>query len=256
MSEVCITVNWLACMTQDEVDALDPVQKNLAEHFAELAIRVLTGRQVGNCPITVRPCLSRCEAEATDIATPWMVPFIRDGVWYNSCGCKPKDCSCESLDIIYLDGPVGGIVEVKVEGAVVPASGYRVDNLNELVRLGGEPWPTCQDMGSPTSAAGTMSVTYIRGAALDSTGEFIAAILAKEYLSACNGGECSLPTGVTSIARQGVQVEFGPEVFPGGRTGIDVVDLWAEAWNPYKVKAPSRVHSVDKVKARQTTWSA
>ena len=58
------------------------------------------------------------------------------------------------------------------------------------------------------------------------------------------------------MARQGVQFTFGPEVFPNGRTGIDSVDLWVESWNPYKVKSPSRIYSVDKVRPRQTTWSA
>jgi hypothetical protein len=111
-------------------------------------------------------------------------------------------------------------------------------------------------MAAPTTAAGTMSVEYTRGAALDSLGEFVAGLLANDYLEACNGGECSLPAGVTSLARQGVQIEFGPEMFPGGRTGIDAVDVWVESWNPYKVKSPSRIYSVDKVRARQTTWSA
>jgi len=252
----CITVNW-DCNPEirDSVDPEDIIKRERAELFAQTAIVVLTGRQVANCPITVRPCLSACGAESTVYAQPWMVPYISEGRWYNSCGCKPKDCSCKSLDVIYLEGPIGEVVEVMLDGVAVDSTDYRVDNHNAVVRLGGAPWPKCQDMSLPDTEVGTMSVTYVRGATLDELGEFIAGQLANEYLEACNTGECSLPAGITSLARQGVQFEFGAEVFPNGRTGIDSVDLWVESWNPYKVKSPSRIYSVDKVRPRQTTWS-
>lgn len=253
---VCITVNW-DCNPEvrDSVDAEVVVSRERAELFAQTAIQVLTGRQLGNCPITVRPCLSRCGASGSSSLDPWMVPFIKEGRWYNSCGCKALDCSCSTLDVVYLDGPVGEIVEVLVDGVAVDPVDYRVDNHNQLVRLGGAKWPTCQNMAAPTSAAGTMAVTYVKGAVLDALGEFIAGQLANEYLTACNTGECSLPAGITSMARQGVQFEFGAEVFPNGRTGIDSVDLWVESWNPYKVKSPSGIYSPDKPRLRQATWS-
>jgi hypothetical protein len=254
----CITVNW-DCNPEirDSVDPGDVANRDRAELFAQGAIQVLTGRQLGNCPITVRPCLEGCEGDvATYMGGPFLMPFIKDGRWYNSCGCKPNTCSCEDLDIILLDGPVAEILSVTVDGVVLPTTDYRVDNGNELVRTGGEPWPTCQDMAAPTTAEKTMAVKYIQGASLDALGEFIAGLLANEFLNACNGGECSLPFGVTSLARQGVDIEFGPTIFPNGRTGIDAVDLWIETWNPYKVKSPSRIYSVDKVRPRQTTRSA
>jgi hypothetical protein len=252
----CITVNW-DCNPEirDSVDPEDVVLRERAELFAQAAIVVLTGRQIGNCPITVRPCLSACGAQTTVYAQPWMVPYMSDGRWYNSCGCKPKDCSCKSLDVIYLEGPIARVDEVLVDGVAIDPSDYRVDNHNAVVRLGGVPWPKCQDMAAPTDAVGTMAVSYVKGAVLDELGEFIAGLLANEYYSACTSGECSLPSGITAMARQGVSFTFGPEVFPAGRTGIDAVDVWVESWNPYKVKSPSRIYSVDKVRPRQTTWS-
>jgi hypothetical protein len=255
----CITVNW-DCNPEirDSVEPGDVVNRERAELFAQAAIQVLTGRQLANCPITVRPCLSRCagSSRATFMGEPWMVPYIKGGRWYNSCGCQPFDCACKALDVIYLDGPVAEVVSVTIDGVLVPPAEYRIDNGNQLVRLGETEWPACQDFAAPTTAPGTMAVEYIKGAALDVLGEFVAGLLANDFLNACNGGECSLPAGVTSIARQGVQLEIGPNLFPGGRTGIDAVDLWVETWNPYKVKSASRIHSVDKVRPRQTTWSA
>lgn len=253
----CITVNW-DCNPEVR-DATDPetvANRERAELFAQATIQVLTGRQLATCPIIVRPCVSGCVAYTDAVlSVPFVVPFIENGIWYNSCGCKPADCSCKELTVIRLAGPVADILEVTVDGVSVDPAHYRVDNSSQLVRLGGVEWPSCQDMAAPTTAPGTMSVEYVRGAALDTLGEFVAGLLANDYLNACNGGECSLPAGVTSIARQGVQVEFGSEMFPGGRTGIDAVDVWVESWNPYKVKSPSRIHSVDKVRPRQTTWS-
>ena len=187
---VCIEVNW-DCNPEirDSVDPEDVVKRDRAELFAQTAIQVLTGRQVGNCaPSPCARACRRCGPEPTVYAGQWMVPYIKDGRWYNSCGCKPKDCSCSSLDVINLEGPVGRIDEVLLNGMALPTTDYRVDNGNQLVRIGGDPWPTCQDMAAPTTADGTMAVTYVRGAVLDELGEFIAGQLANEYLNACNDG--------------------------------------------------------------------
>jgi len=220
--KLCIIVDW-SCMDQviyADTLANTPEVIERAELFAQMAIGNLTGKQVGNCPITVRP------------------------TGFNS-----------SVGVT-LGGHVAEVVEVKVGGVIQSPYDYRVDNETRLVRLGGDVWPTAQDVKLPDTDPDTFSVTYIRGVVLDSMGSFIAGLLAAEFLSACNGGECSLPAGITSMARQGVRFEFGPSLFPNGRTGIDAVDLWVESWNPYHVKTASRVHSVDVTPTTQVTWSA
>lgn len=252
----CITVDW-SCMPDEEVDALNPVMKERAERFAQMAIRILTAGQVGGCPITVRPCVSSCTSStlfAPWAGLPW-VPFLRDGVWYNGCGCTPTDCSCSTLTTINLAGPVGSVPVVKVDGVtLVSGQDYRVDKQDRLVRLGGPEWPTCQDMTLDDTEVGTMSVEYVQGVTLDTMGEFVAGLLAMEYLNACNNKKCRLPATVTSVVRQGVTMEFGKEIFPGGRTGMQEVDLWVATWNPYKVKMPSMVFSPDVMQPTQTQW--
>lgn len=252
----CINVDW-SCVPQEEFEEYSDAQVERAELLAQSAIQVLTGRQVGNCPVVVRPCVTRC-AQTTGGAIdggPWMRPFIRDGQWYNTCGCGPEDCGCGTLTRILLEGPVGDIVEVRLDGEVLDPSTYRVDNGRELIRLSGPEWPSCQDMSAPISAEGTMAVTYVRGAALDRLGEFVAGLLAQEFLNACVGRECRLPSYVQSMSREGVSMDFSEGVFPGNRTGIDEVDIWVASWNPYKTKSPARVFSPDSVSRRRTTWS-
>lgn len=251
----CIDVNWLACMTAEEYNALEPEQVLVAELFAQSIIQQLTGFQVGMCPITVRPCLASCFESSGVQEFSIVNPHIRDGVWYNTCGCSPRGCECSWVEHIYLDGPVGAVTEVKVDGAVVDPAYYRVDNFTDLVRVGGPEWPTCQDMSAPDTEVGTMSVSYVRGAALDPLGGVVAGILAREYLQACKGAECRLPASVVSLTRQGVSMQFDQGVFPGGVTGIDTVDLWIRQWNPYGIKSPTRVKSPDAAGNRRTTWN-
>lgn len=257
----CIEVDW-SCMGPDfPGDGQDaqytPERVAQAELFAQTAIRVLTAGQVGACPVTVRPCVASCIPTTVFMpGPPWMTPYVADGKWYNSCGCRPAGCSCTHLTKITLPGPVGAILEVRVNGDVVDSADYFVTRSNELVYVDGPEWPKCQDMTAPDTAEGTMSVTYQRGAVLDSQGQYVAGLLAKEYLDACTSGECALPASVTTIIRQGVTMEFTQEVFPGNRTGITAVDLWVAAWNPYGVKAPARVYSVDDEPPFAATWRA
>jgi len=50
---------------------------------------------------------------------------------------------------------------------------------------------------------------------------------------------------VTSIARQGVTMTFGTEMFPGGRTGIREIDAYLFSINPHGLKMPPMVWSPD-----------
>ncbi len=252
---ICIPVDW-SCKTDEEMADITPAQRVRAEAFAQTAIQVLTGRQLGNCPITVRPCLAGCLSMDPSYKSGGglLNPYLRNGKWYNTCGCNPTDCACTYFERIVLAGPVARIVEVKVDGVVIPSTDYRVDNHRELVPLNGQEWLHCQEMTEPDTEPGTMSVTYVRGAEIDALGAFVAGLLASEYLNACSGAECRLPSSVVSMARQGISYEFGESVFPNNKTGMDEVDLWVQSWNPYNVKSPSRVFSVDKMPHRQVTW--
>lgn len=277
LPDYCWPVDWSCAQdVYDQLDATPEGQKVIAqsEAYATQTLRALTNYQLGGCPITVRPCTPRCVPGSWMTApvawqgnwagggwsTLGFAPFVYNGKWFNACGCMTRDCSCTSLSILYLPGPVGYVSEVTVDGVVLPATAYRVDNGNELVRLDGESWPACQDMNAPLtgtgSDVGTLGVTYLRGIAPDGLAAAAAGRLAVEFAKSCMGGACQLPTGVTQIVRQGVTMTIPTGAFPDGLTGIREVDAFIRFWNPYSTKSVAEVFSPQQSRTRQTTWSA
>ena len=361
--------DWGCTFTQEEIDdMLDKpevvIMMERAESMAWTSLAALTGYQIATCPITVRPCIAACEGAGT-----WMTsieggnaagalgttvarfsPHVgASGLWVNSaCGHSADDCSCTSLCEVILPGPVGGIEKVTVDGVILSATAYRVDNGNRLVRTDGGCWPACQDMSKPgtpeyapvvhdyaqgtvtftrtgdevrvklvpkpvgggpstialpwphaagvlvwnytqgtmstsnngttygfshgpaanggewvyrtTAAAGpidssdTFLVSYYRGVAPNTMTKYAAGVLAGEFLKACLGDECRLPSGVTAVARQGVTFQVATGMFTGGLTGIREVDAVISMYNPNGLQQGPIISSPDLRKPRVTTW--
>lgn len=248
-------VPWDACMDCcAEWDDLDPSLQCRATVLAWSTLRGLTGGQVGNCPVVMRPCLTPpcniCNAN-------WMNPMIVGGDWFNiPCGCT-NECSCERLCEIVLPGPVAELTSVLLDGNELPLGLFRIDNGNRLVRQDGECWPSCQDMTRPLGDPGTLGIEYVPGIKPNAAGLWAAGVLACEFSKACAGGKCRLPAAVTSVARQGVTFDFSQGMFPNGQTGIREVDAYILSVNPNGLKGPSLVYSPDlpQAKHRYTTWA-
>jgi hypothetical protein len=175
-----------------------------------------TGRQwPGSCAETVRPCGGGSEG------------------W---CGCSGgRTCGCRRPSEIRLGGsPITSVTEVKIDGAVLDPSLYRVDDWTHLVYLPADDderqgWPCCQDVRLPDSEENTWSVAYTYGTGPDVGGSIYAAELAGELARACAGDtECRLPKRVQTIVRQGVTLAVVDplNLFEDGRTGLPDVDLW------------------------------
>ena len=254
-------VDW-GCESEEWVDALDPTVKERSEAFAWLSLQSLSGYRLAICPVTVRPCSAGC----IDLARTWQVapvwgggtftPTINSsGMWVNSCGCRPNDCSCTAIPQARLIGPVGGIVSVLLNGAVLDPSAYRVDNGVWLVRTDGEPWPSCQDMVADpnTPDSNTFAVTYYMGFAPDPISSYAAGLLAVEYAKNCMGDTCRLPANITGITRQGVAMDVQAGLWPNGFTGIEEVDAWIFQVNPHNLKQPTTIASPDYRPGRMTT---
>jgi hypothetical protein len=204
-------------------------------------LRVLSGGQVGNCPVLVRPALS---AQCNVCVTAGL----------NQCG--KSGCSCARLEEIVLPGPVAEVWQVKVDGVTLSVDAYRVDNGNRLIRTDGSKWPTCQQMDKGVDDEGTMAIWYVPGVVPGAAGAWAAGVLTCEFTKACSGGKCRLPSSVTSIARQGISMEISTGMFPDGMTGIREVDAFLTSVNPYVHRTPPKVWSPDLVPAkhRYTTW--
>lgn len=229
-------------------DAPAEILDNLTTVAAEILYN-LTAQRFGQCSVTLRPCRREC-ADTTvfaDRAGPTVE--LRDGAWYNlACGtCPAGGCACSRLSEALLPGPVD-VTEVKLDGLVLtPGVDYRVDDHRILVRLGGEVWPSCQDMDLDDTEIGTWSVTGLYGEPLPMTGRVALGELATELIRACTGQSCALPRQVQSVARQGVDMTFVDlsGLLDAGRTGLTRVDQFIAAFNPHGLRSRPQVYDVD-----------
>lgn len=182
----------------------------LAADCAEAATRILfllSHRQyTGICKETVRPC-RRCAG--------WWYPDGYRPLWGEcTCGASSfRACGCPTLPEIELGGsPVLGISSVWIDGAALAKTAYRVDDGKWLVRIDGQPWPSCQDLrADPTVDDDTFAVTYYYGKIVPADGVMAAKRLAGDlYLGLIGSNECVIGgANVQSIVRQGVQYTFG-----------------------------------------------
>ena len=262
MTEICYpdTTDW-SCVPAEVLATLDPEVVARAEALAWSSLVTLTGFYFTTCPIVVRPCRQGCSSAWNRWEAPGSYsggsfhPHIgADGYWVNSCMCGPDACSCTAIREIVLPGPVGGPVEVKIDGAVLDPAAYRVDNGNRLVRQDGGDWPECQDMNLPAGAVGTFTVKYFRGTGPNSLLNYAAGVLAYEFYLACSGQDCRLPDGVSQISRQGIQMTIPTGLFAAEGTGIREVDAVVGLYNPNGLQAPPYISSPDRKTARTTTY--
>ena len=128
----CMDATW---------EGLDDAVRDRALALASATLERLTGYRVGGCPVTVRPCPPECcvpgDAYLSVFSRGPFYPGINsNGQWVNNCGC-PSGCgTCTSCCEVELPGPVGTIYEVKVDGAVIPATdSFMISN-----------WPVATEM--------------------------------------------------------------------------------------------------------------
>lgn len=216
------------------------------------AMRLLSGGRVGNCRTTIRPCLHLTCDPCLGYWQNWggvyssFTPVLYGGCWRNNV-CGHSGCSCLPLYEIVFPGPIAEVCAVFIDGNLLPDNRYRLDNRQRLVRTDGEKWPSCQDMTADCNKPGSMCVEYIPGIRLDTAGSFAAGILACEFAKACDGvgGKCRLPSGVTSLVRQGVSMVLNEGMFANGQTGIREVDAYIRSINPNGLVIPPKVWSPD-----------
>lgn len=206
----------------DEWAALSAELKERALLLATSALVNLTYNRVGTCPITIRPMIARH-------GCGWN-PQVRDGQWFNGETGTP--------DQFEIPGPVGYIEEMKIHGVAVDLydGNWRMDDGYILVWQGDTPSPmiASQDLSKPDTAQNTWSLTYSRSHTVPADGQIAVALMALEMMKALTKtkGKCSLPRGVTSVARNGVNFTIEAGLFPNGLTGIDLVDQFIIKWAP------------------------
>lgn len=231
----------------------------------ELSGRVFTG----SCgPVTIRPF-----ARPTDMDTRTWAGLGQAG-WPGSGGLG-SSYGGDVIGVVSHYGrtnppevdlgvhPVTEIVQVKIDGEVIPASEYELRDHRKLVRLrlssSAVPvarfgWPTSQIPDLPDTEPGTFSITYKFGQPPPAMGVAAATRLA-EYIALPRLGDSKhYPQRVTSMTRNGVSAMTVDvmDVLKAKATGIYEVDLFLLTYNPTRSQRQSRVYSPDRAKPRRT----
>lgn len=252
------TLDDTCCSKLAEAFETNPVLAQACVDQAAEILYALSGRQFGVCEVTVRPCMEKCRPSNSSVFGLRWQPALVGGDWINvSCGSCTDSCSCTNVCEVFLPGEVYDVVQVRLDGEVVPPEQYRIDNRNYLVRTEGGCWPTCQNMAADATEVGTWEVTYGRGRPLPVAGQAALEALACELCKACIGDKsCCLPERVTSLTRQGITMALldPMEFLDRGRTGVYAVDLWLMAVNPKGRSKHAGVYSPDVPLVRTTTW--
>lgn len=246
-------VQWGNC----NLTGVSPEVTGLALRAASEVLWSLSGRRFGVCQLTVRPCRRECFGDVWGFPWGnwyewgvWPRPFFYSGVWYNlTCGngCGGS-CSCTPISETYLPDPVSSVVQVKVDGQILPTDAYRVDDYRKLVRTDGGIWPWCNDLNLEDTQPNTWSVTVRFGEEVPTLGQLAVGELACQFAKLIAGDDdCALPKPVQQLVRQGVSMTFldPNELFANGRLGLYLSDLFITTYNPHGLGSRSEVYDID-----------
>jgi hypothetical protein len=240
-----------AWTTSDDVaeccgDSSDPSVLDLSVIAASQLLYALSGKRYsGECERRVRPCRSNCGCGFQVLSRGHVVSW--EGAHWH---CEERACGCGAMSSVELTGWAREILEVTIDGAVVPPDTYRLDERRFLARVRDPDdidtplaWPLCQAMDRSHDEDGTFSVLYTYGVDPPVAGVLAARELACNIYAQCAAGggadlECALPQGATKIERQGITIElqgfvgWGFSRETGWSTGMPLVDAFLNAYNP------------------------
>lgn len=244
------------CCT-DAWNEATPEQQTTGAVLAAAFLWVATGRQFGQCEVTVEACAGR-PAKPTyaqfpvvpgDHAGAWG-PYLLDGVWFN--GPMGASWCCERVCELRLPGPIydsAAILEVSSNGTVLDAADYQVYDGVKLVRTDGLCWPSCCNGGG---GAG-VTVNYLIGLPVPADLQIALDLLACEFTAACAGGRCRLPRQVSAMTQMGTTVDFSNLPAPGTpvmATGIYEIDSVIKSYNPYGLAARPKLYNPNRPRVR------
>jgi hypothetical protein len=242
---------------------------DVATSVSDLLYKMSGEQFTGNCgPVTVRPV-----ARPTDQDTRGLANLFGSSGYMGSWGVctsygqaamgTASHYGCSKPPMIELGAyPVTEVQQVLIDGVVIPADEYYLQDYKVLVRqrptAQATPterwgWPTCQLLDLPDTEPGTMSVTFMYGSPPPQAGIDAAKALAKAIALQRLGLPNELPTRTTSVNRQGIAstVLDIMDYVAQGRTGIYLVDLFIKTYNPSGSTRRSLVWSPDTGRPRR-----
>ena len=253
-------------------DQLNVICANAANAATEI-LYSLSGRQfTGNCgPVTVRPLQRPVDANDRgwgNVAGGWSYGSWGTGSGELGIPGVVKHYGNEFPPVVVLkDYPVNAILQVKINGTVIPSNEYDLRNQRNLVRVRPTAadvptecwgWPTTQTMDLDDTELGTFSITYTFGQDPGYGGRQACVALAAFLALPQLGDNTQYPQRVTTINRQGITTQIASpiDIINKGATGIEEVDLWILSVNPNKLRKQSVFLSPDRARGnRQGTPS-
>jgi hypothetical protein len=224
-----------------------------------LTAQRFTGEGCG--PVTIRPVARPANADTRG----WV--FAAGGGWGYGWGASatgnlgsPPVMALYAEDmppyILLYDYPINEIVEVLIDGVVIPPDEYELRDYKYLIRklpsATAVPtqrygWPTSQRQDLNPDQPGTFAVTYKYGQDPGEMGRMAALALAENIISPIFGEANKYPERVTQITRQGVTAQIASviDIMKTGGTGIRTVDLWIMTVNPRKLRRRPKISSPD-----------
>lgn len=214
----------------------------------------LSGRQFGECGVTLRPCRASCMDQYgyrwNGGGWAWPHPIKLDGEWLNlACGDCAGECSCGPVERVYLPSPVTRITEVVIDGVAMDDSAWRVDNRRILIRQDGGRWPICQKLSKPAGEVGTWTVFGFYGREVPSLGQLALGEVFAELVKFCVGAEdCQLPANWQTITRAGITISRPTTAAAGD------LESSPSAWLPF-TREFLRAYNPNRLNARARVWS-
>ena len=245
-------------ITSDEMDFI------LASALAQATdvLYNLSGRRFpGECgPITIRPISRPADADLHGLVYRGY-GLAGSGLLGAQTTSSPPAMSMfgisQAPEIVFEDYPVRQVLEVKIDGIVIPTDEYELRDQQTLVRMlpteSSQPtdrygWPTSQRMDLPDTELSTFSISYTYGADPGEGGRRACELLASAWVCDELGDETRLPDRAVSVQRQGVTIQMAntEDLLQKGRTGIVQVDAWLQAVNPNNLTQDALVFSPDR----------
>jgi hypothetical protein len=213
-------------------------------------------------PVTIRPVGRPID---TDVRT-WLGgggAWGWGGSWgstsYYGLGVGPVVSRFGSNEppVVFLGAyPVNEIIQVLIDGVLIPPEEYTLRDYHTLVRIRPTPsyvpterygWPTSQIQDLPDTEMGTFSITYTYGQDPGEGGRAACRALAQALVLTQFGDTTLLPSRVTQVVRQGVTTQTADvvDILSKGLLGIYEVDMWIDSVNPNKATRQSMVYSPD-----------
>jgi hypothetical protein len=166
---------------------------------------------------------------------------------------------------LQLPAPIAAVIEIVIDGQVLPSNAYRIRAHRELIRTDGRPWPSSNNFNrSPyvtpdedDCSTPSWVIRYLHGKCPPIAAQLAAAELARITAKSICSASC-LPENVRRISVEGVDIrtlERNSSLF-GVRHifGNYIIDGWLNSVNPAGLQRVGTVYRADRLSRQHRSF--